>query len=266
MGKTVAMYATRIGLQGEATPSLATLEAIISAHTAAIAFENLAPLTGARVRLEPEALQAKLVQQRRGGYCFEHNLLLCDELEAIGFRPVGLAARVLWNATGPTPRTHMLVRVEDWLVDTGFGGLTLTGVLRLEPDVVQPTHHEPFRLQLVGDREHGWWTLQALLGDEWRSLYTFTLEPQRRVDYELYSWYTSTHPASLFVNHLVCGRPAPDRRFGLLDNRLTTHHLGGPSEVQVLDRVRAIEATLETTFGLELSGIDGLRGALGRFV
>jgi N-hydroxyarylamine O-acetyltransferase len=257
-----AVYLERIGYRAEASPSLDTLQRIVAAHTTAIAFENLAPLTGAPVRLDPASLQEKLVASRRGGYCFEQNLLLCDELRAIGFEPAGLAARVLWNSTGLGPRTHMLVRVDEHLVDVGFGGLTLTGVLRLEPDIAQATPHESFRLLVDGD----WWTMQALLGDEWRSLYTFTLETQQRVDYEPFSWYTSTHPASLFVNHLVAGRPAADRRFALLDAQLTVHHLGGPSEPRRLADVRAIEQVLERDFLLDLSGVSGLRGALARFV
>ncbi|MEZ5235772.1 MAG: arylamine N-acetyltransferase [Acidimicrobiales bacterium] len=269
------MYLTRIGLAGAAPPppadgaaatprpaDLDTLASVVAAHTATIPFENLTPLLGRRVRLEPEALQDKLVARRRGGYCFEHNLLLCDELSAMGFAPVGLAARVLWNAPGPVPRTHMLVRVGDHLVDCGFGGMTLTGVLALKPDVEQETSLEPFRLRRQGE----WWTLQGLLPSGWRDVYTFTLEPQQRVDYELYNWYTSTHPASLFVNHLVVGRPGTDRRFALLDSRLTVHHLGGPSEERVLGDVAAIEATLTDVFDLDLSGLDGLREVLGRFV
>ena len=262
LGQTAGVYLDRIGYVGARAATPETLAGIVAAHTATIAFENLTPLTGERVRLEPDALRDKLVQRHRGGYCFEQNLLLCDELERLGFEPVGLAARVLWNAAGPTARTHMLVRVGGLLVDTGFGGLTLTGVLRLEPDVVQETSHEPFRLRVQAQ----WWTLEALIGEQWRPLYTFTLEPQQRVDYELYSWYTSTHPGSLFVNHLVVGLPAPDRRHALLDNRLTVHHLGGPSEERLLADVRAIEATLTDTFGLDLSGISGLRAALSRFV
>ena len=57
----------------------------------------------------------------------------------------GLAARVIWNQPEGqvTPRSHMLLHVDldgqPHIVDVGFGGLTLTGVLRLAPDVEQPT-------------------------------------------------------------------------------------------------------------------------------
>ena len=64
----------------------------------------------------------------------------------------GLAARVLWNMPDGvvTPRSHMLLLIDldddAFVADVGFGGLTLTGPLRLQPNVEQATPHEPFRL------------------------------------------------------------------------------------------------------------------------
>ncbi|MCU1401446.1 MAG: arylamine n-acetyltransferase [Acidimicrobiales bacterium] len=142
----------------------------------------------------------------------------------------------------------MLVRVElddgSYVVDAGFGGLTLTGVPRLETDAQQRTPHEPFRLAaaVVSDRAadpsqaDGELQLQAPLDERWRPLYQFNLQPQQRIDYEVASWYVSTLPTSLFVQHLMAGRPTPDRRFGLIDNTLTVRHRDGPSERTVSDR------------------------------
>ena len=277
----VDRYLGRIGYDGARDPTLASLQAIVACHTEAIAFENLTPLTAAAVRLEPAALEEKMVAGRRGGYCFEHNLLLCDALEQLGFHTVGLAARVVWNrpeGPGIPPRTHMLVRVElddgSYVVDTGFGGLTLTGVLRLQADLSQRTPHEPFRLVAAVASERaadpsqpdGELQLQALLGERWRPLYQFSLQPQQRIDYEVANWYVSTLPESLFVQHLMAGRPTPDRRFGLMDNTLSVHHRDGPSERTVLTSVQALESSLERDFLLDLAGLVGLRAALQRFL
>src|SRR5262245_53087122 len=128
-------YLQRIGHDGPVAPTLDVLQAIVFRHATTIPFENLAPFLGLPVDLSLDALEDKLVAQRRGGYCFEHNLLLWQALSAIGFDVSGLAARVLWN--GPeeriTPRSHMLLRIAGdegtRVVDVGFGGMTLTGVL-----------------------------------------------------------------------------------------------------------------------------------------
>jgi len=137
-------YFSRIGYLGVRTPALETLERIIARHTEAIPFENLNPLLRWPVRLDPASLEEKMVRGGRGGYCFEQNLLLKSALNALGYRVTGLAARVLWNVPegAITPRTHMLLRVDmgerPFIVDVGFGGLTLTGVLRLEPAPSNP--------------------------------------------------------------------------------------------------------------------------------
>src|SRR5262245_60251703 len=110
----LSAYFERIGFDGPASPRLETLCAIHRLHPQAIAFENLNPLLHWPVPLDSLSLQQKLVKQRRGGYCYEHNLLLQHALERIGFKVTGLAARVLWNHPEDAirPRTHMLLQVD----------------------------------------------------------------------------------------------------------------------------------------------------------
>lgn len=91
-------YLQRIRYSGERAPTLATLAAIQVRHAEAIAFENLNPLMGWPVRLDLGSLQEKMVRGGRGRYCYEHNLLFKQALEALGFRVTGLLARVLWGA------------------------------------------------------------------------------------------------------------------------------------------------------------------------
>src|SRR6202035_5875096 len=68
-------YSKRIGYSGTAGPDLATFCRLHRAHMGAIPFENLDIQMGRTVKLDPDALQAKMVRQRRGGYCFEQNSL-----------------------------------------------------------------------------------------------------------------------------------------------------------------------------------------------
>ena len=134
-------YFTRIGFNGARAPTLATLRALHLAHAQSIAFENLNPLLGWRVALDLASLEEKLVRSRRGGYCYEQNALLAAALRELGFSVTGLAARVLWNVAEDAirMRSHMLLKVdidgEPHIADVGFGGLSLTGPLRLAIDV-----------------------------------------------------------------------------------------------------------------------------------
>jgi N-hydroxyarylamine O-acetyltransferase len=145
-------YCARIGYSGAREPTLALLQAIVAGHSTAIAFENLDVVAKRRIRLDPPSLYTKLVHHRRGGYCFEHNLLLLEVLRTLGFRAAGLAAGVQWGRPAGVvgPRTHMLLRVDlaggPYIADVGFGGLTPTAALALEPVREQATPHETFRL------------------------------------------------------------------------------------------------------------------------
>jgi len=165
-------YFQRIGYSGDCSPTLLTLQAIHQHHAQAIAFENLNSFLSQPVLLDVTSLQQKLIEEGRGGYCFEQNRLLGSVLRAFGFQVTNLAARVLWNLPlwTITPRTHMLLQVdidsEKYIADVGFGGLTLTSPLSLTPDIEQSTPHEPFRL-IATDQTL---IMQAYIGQEWKSL------------------------------------------------------------------------------------------------
>ncbi|MFD4366900.1 arylamine N-acetyltransferase [Rhodococcus sp. NPDC058521] len=253
----VDRYFQRIGYAGDRTPTLRTLDAIIGRHATAIPFENLDPFMSRPNRIDLVSLQHKLIDSRRGGYCYEQNLLLRSVLMSLGFDVTALAARVLWGADdyAITQRSHMLLAVtlEDGarVVDVGFGGMTMTSSIRFESDVEQSTPLEPFRLTTLGND----FALQAKLDGVWRSIYRFDLTPQHPVDYEASNWYLSTWPHSRFVTGLTVARPSSDRRYALNGLRLTVHHLGGPSERRQLESVEDLRRTLENDLLVDTSGI-----------
>jgi N-hydroxyarylamine O-acetyltransferase len=208
------------------------------------------------------------VRDRRGGYCFEQNLLFSNALQALGFEVHGLAARVLWNAAEDaiTKRSHMLLRVEidrtSYIADVGFGGQTLTGPLRLVPDVIQETPHEPFRLLHSGKD----YRLQSLIDGEWKSLYRFDLTEHYAIDYEAPNYYLSVNPASIFRTTLRAARPDADRRHALLNNHYAVHHLNGPTERRTLTSVAELRRTLQEQFLLRVPAGAELDAVLARFV
>ncbi|MDR8393762.1 arylamine N-acetyltransferase [Aliifodinibius sp. S!AR15-10] len=251
-------YFARIGYEGAREANERTLRTLHEHHTQAIPFENLNPLLGLPVKLDLDSLEQKMVHQNRGGYCFEQNLLFKHVLEAIGFSVKGLAARIRWNLPDGriTPRGHMLLLInldgKNYLADTGFGGLTLTDPLLLEPDKIQETTHESYRLI----KEDGLYIEQALVRGEWKSTYSFDLQEQFLPDYEVSSWYLSNKPDSHFVTGLIAARPDVEKnlRYALHNNKLSVHHLDGETEKRRLDTPAEIREVLETYFQLTLPG------------
>jgi len=143
----LADYRDRIAWHGEARSDRATLEELVKLHTRTIAFENIDRFSDTLIDLSLDAVVAKLVRGKRGGVCYEQAGLFRDVLETVGFKVSGLMARVKWNVPEGrvNGRTHMALQVDlaegPVIVDVGFGGQTLTGVLDLVADVEQPTPH-----------------------------------------------------------------------------------------------------------------------------
>ena len=119
-------YLERIHYQGPLDSTLETLAGLHLAHTSSIPFENLDIQLGRRIHLDLAALQAKLVQARRGGYCFEHNTLFAAALQALGFTVTLREARVSQGGGQWGLRNHLAPEVQlpggPWLADVGFGG------------------------------------------------------------------------------------------------------------------------------------------------
>jgi N-hydroxyarylamine O-acetyltransferase len=61
------------------------------------------------------SLQQKLVGSRRGGNCFEQNLVLKAALEAAAVKVTGFGARVRWMSQSGSPlgpKIHMLLKID----------------------------------------------------------------------------------------------------------------------------------------------------------
>jgi N-hydroxyarylamine O-acetyltransferase len=241
-------YLRRVGYSGARDPTAAVLEALHRAHAAAIPFENLDILLGRPIRLDLESLQEKLVRSRRGGYCFEQNLLFASVLEALGFRVTRLAARVRYRTSLILPRTHMtlLVDVEGAgrLADVGFGA---EGLLAPVPFGGAEARQGAWTYRIAEEGRYR--VLQSLREGSWMDLYAFTLEPQEWVDYDLANYYTSTHPQSRFTQTLTAQRVSPEARL-ILRNRELIVDRGGALETRLLADDAEVLAVLARDFDL----------------
>ena len=103
-----------------------TLFRLQRAHLLTVPFENLDIRSGRRLDLGEEALFDKIVGRRRGGICYEQNILFASLLRTLGFEVALLSAEVSTgdDAFGP-PFDHMALLVvlgdRRFLVDVGFG-------------------------------------------------------------------------------------------------------------------------------------------------
>ena len=260
-------YFARIGYDGARTPTLAIIAAIQLAHAHTIPFENLDPYLHRPVSVAVPDIEQKLVKGRRGGWCYEQNMLFSTALRQLGFNVRWLMARVMWGAPPDvlTSRSHMLSLIDvdgtPMIADVGFGGATLTAPLRLEPDVEQPTPNDVFRFIRDGDT----FVMQMKLR-EWAPVYRFDLSEHYFADFEARSWYLSHYPRSHFLQNIMVAMPQPGRRIALLDNHFTIHQSDGETERHVLTDVTSIRGVLRDEFKLPVDDIPELDAALERIV
>ncbi|MBT8447016.1 MAG: arylamine N-acetyltransferase, partial [Gammaproteobacteria bacterium] len=187
-------YLRRIGLAAAPAQTIDGLIELCRAQALAIPFENFDVLINRPLELTPAGLSAKLVQRRRGGYCFELNGLLLAALRVFGFQARRRLARV--HVTGsPSGRTHQLCIVNcggiEWLADAGFGGDGLLMPIPMEPGRIEQQAGEHYRL--VTDPLFGT-ILQIQRGSDWQPLYSFDGSHVTGADIALGHHYTSTHP------------------------------------------------------------------------
>ncbi|NMA97303.1 MAG: arylamine N-acetyltransferase [Phyllobacteriaceae bacterium] len=257
-------YFDRIGFAGSIAPTVATLENLQALHPASIPFENIDPLIGANVLLDQSSLERKLLADRRGGYCLEHNLLFMRVLEDLDYVVRPLLARVLWPdpEAASTEKTHLLLHVEvngqSYIADVGFGGLTLTAPLRLRADVEQQTPHETFRLR-NGEAN---WTLEAQIGEDWRPVYAFTLDEVNDAEIAAVNHEMSNNRSQRMTQELRVSLSPGGRRIKLHNTTLTVQPVEGDAEKRETTTMESLRAALTGEFGIQLPNDERLEPAL----
>jgi N-hydroxyarylamine O-acetyltransferase len=213
----VGSYLGRIGLDDAPPPTVEGLRIVHRAHVMAVPFENFDSANGTPVSLDPDHLETKLVARRRGGYCFEQNLVFAAALRSLGIDDVvPILARVrLGNDDHERPRTHLLLRVTidgmAWHCDVGFGGDSLPEPIGFGPGPEVDLGGWRYRVTTDGDDL----VLQMHERGGWSDQYGFRPEPAPMIDIETSNWFVSTFPRSPFVTGLRIAKQEPGQRRGL---------------------------------------------------
>lgn len=240
-------YLERIGYSGPTEPTLETLRGLHRAHLMTVPFENLDIHLPRRIELDTGRIYEKIVNERRGGFCYEVNGLFAELLRSLGFTVRLLSARYVTQDGGRGPAfDHLLVMVElgqPWIADVG-------------------AFREPYRLDEERCELDGRCSRISQRGDEyilarkdfahdWADNWAFTLEPRQFEEFAGMCHYHQTDPASHFMRNRICSRATADARISLTNDLFITTDAHSRTE-QPVDDAGEWQRILREQFGVVL--------------
>ncbi|MBQ7921237.1 MAG: arylamine N-acetyltransferase [Clostridia bacterium] len=245
-------FLARIGLENlKIEHTFECLDKIQEACVLHIPYENLDILAGRPLALDVESVYTKVVENHRGGYCFETNALLHYMLAEMGFTVRSCFARVLRGEAEIPFRRHriLLVTIDgmDCMADIGFGNIAPRRPLKLICGEVQEQNGETYRFEQ--DPELGW-VIWELHKGEWRQFISFTAEHQYETDFVPTSFWCEKHPDSPFNKAEMVAIKIPGGR-KTVDGH--THKIFTGTEITYLEENMSDERlaeVLRTEFGL----------------
>ena len=215
-----AEYLARIGIDAaKVAADDETLRLLQRQHLMSVPFENLDIHWKRPIVLDTERFYTKIVEGKRGGFCYELNGLFDELLRDIGFKTRLVSARVFnvdSRKFGPE-FDHMVIIVslegKEYLTDVGFGDF-IAEPLWFEPDIEQIDREGTF---MITEADNGSFTIAKKSGDAWvpeclfgnkaRSLSEFA----EMCDFQQYS------PDSHFTKGKVCSLMTKTGRKTLTD-------------------------------------------------
>ncbi|KAK2859398.1 hypothetical protein Q5P01_004018 [Channa striata] len=227
---SVQKYLSRIGFVSPAVPSLDVLRSVHTCHLTSVPFEDLTIHSGGQVQLQLPLLYDKIVNHRRGGFCYEINSLFSWLLTELGFRVTLLSAQVKNAVTGrygpPLDHLTLMVKLQGqrWLCDVGVGVPGFSVPLSLDTSAPQEQGHRVYRIR----REEGMhfleWQKEENRGvdGDWTEIYKFTLESRGLEDFAEMCRYHQSSPSSIFFCKSLCTVLKAGGRLTLIGHKLTT--------------------------------------------
>jgi len=258
----VEAYLRRIHYQGPLTPGIDLLRSLHRAHLFAVPFENLDIHLGRKITCDESRFLHKIINERRGGFCYELNGAFAALLRALGFRVTLLSGRVARPDGSRGPEfDHLALRVDlradladPWLADVGFGDCFLEP-LRLESRAEQPQNGRVYRLTTNSESAAGL-RLEVMAEGKWKTEYSFILQPRELPDFAEMCHYHQTSPDSHFTRQRMCSLATPEGRITLSDEKLIVTR-GGSRQEKLLSgdtllRDKEWRASLSEMFGVVL--------------
>lgn len=248
-------YLLRIGLdKAGSAADIGRLKLLQRQHLLNVPFENLDIHWKRPIKLDTDAFYSKIVEDNRGGFCYELNGLFNELLRDAGFETRLLSARVADGSGGfSSEYDHLAILVligeMQYLADVGFGAFTAEP-LRFVPDIEQEDDAGTFVIRPLADE---YFEVAKKEGDTWRSEYKFKPYGRDLSEFTAMCEFHQTSPESHFTRGKVCSLLTPDGRKTLRDDRFIVTAAGKKTETPV-GSDEEFDAILRREFGIKRAG------------
>ncbi len=232
----IRKYLKRINYCGEITPNINVLNGLQFSHLMTIPFENID--IECKVKIELDNSYNKIVNNQRGGLCYELNYSFYQLLKEIGFEVKMISARVFSNKEkefGPEyDHMALIVKINDkeYLVDVGFGEFSLYP-LTLELNVIQNDQSGDFRIEQYN--EEYLIVKKVNLSNIFEAEYIFSTRERSINEFYQMCKYHQTDIKSHFTQKLICSLATIDGRVTITNNTLKKTINGVVSEQKLKD-------------------------------
>jgi N-hydroxyarylamine O-acetyltransferase len=243
-------YLSRIGLTQRPPATLEGLTVLHRAHLHNVSYENLDVQLGRKLDTSVENALDKIVNRRRGGWCYEMNGVFGWALGKLGFDVRRGTGAVMREAAGDVQNAnHLVLRVVlpegIYLADVGFGDGPVAPI-RLNEGPFYAGGFE-FGLDRLDDR---WWRMRNHKFSGAKS-FDFNLDPADEGAFSAQCANLQTVPTSIFVQNLICFRHRDGAVEALIGRALRTMTPNGV-ETRILDDEHDLVRTLRDTFTLDV--------------
>ena len=242
-------YLARIGIDRPVSLDAESLSRLHRAHLMAFTWEALDAFMGWPSSVAPTAAFAKMVEGRRGGWCYEMNGLLGAALAALGFRVTRLCGGVDRAKMGDLAiGNHLTLRVDldrPYLAEVGLADAIVEPV----PLEVGPISQRGFDFSIM-PADGGWLRFHNHAHGLAPS---FDFRPDHSDEAAIaatFGWLTQD-PGSPFTNALAILRHTADGYTALQNDCLRRVTAAGISEQRITSPDHLAD-TLETTFDIDV--------------
>jgi N-hydroxyarylamine O-acetyltransferase len=244
-----AAYLNRFKAEESTDRTLAYLSCLQEQHMLHVPFENLDVIYKTPILLDVQRFYQKVVENGRGGFCYELNGLFCSLLGQLGFEAHLISATVQKeDGSWALKDSHAAILVhldQPYVVDVGFGD-SVRKPLPLSGEAADDISGV-YRIHAVNGTTYD---LQRL-ENAWKTKYRFTTEPKQLEQFAPMCEFNQTSPDSHFTKTNLTTIATKSGRITLSGNTLIT--TTGPSKQKKTISPAEISDVLEACFQLKLT-------------